>query len=310
MKKNLAEIITNMADVVDTQYNTALSKLFSKPIMIELAENGSSEYLEYIIQKSGFIHLIENNITYAELFEMLFEYLQKYYRSEYVYKYAIVTNILFDKFSQCPTSYFNEFNVANSKADIVLINGTSYVYEIKTKYDSLERLASQIDSYQMVFDYVSVLVHSSHLNALEKLAEFYSGIGILLLTDGDEICTVREAQSNRHKVNPLQIFDCLRRDEYVSIVTKYFGDIGDIPNTRIYKKCKDLFSALSPTIAHKEMVASLHARTDNCPMKSLIDVSPHSLKPLHLGITLKKKQIESISRLLKSSISKEILSSA
>ena len=50
------------------------------------------------------------------------------------------------------STLINEFRVCNSKADIAIINGKSTVYEIKSKYDSLDRLESQIADYKKVFD--------------------------------------------------------------------------------------------------------------------------------------------------------------
>lgn len=289
-----------MTDVVDTQYNAALSKLFSKPIIAELAEKGSSDYLNYIIQKSGFIQYIQRDITYAELFEMVLSYLQYFYRSEYVYKFFIVNKIIANQFSHCVTSYYNEFNIANSKADVVLINETSYVYEIKTEYDSLERLSSQIESYKTAFDYIFVLAHPSRIQSLYKFLDCYPEVGLLSLTDENEIQTLREATSNRQNVNPAYIFDCLRRKEYLDIIIKYFGDIGEIPNTQIYTRCKDLFSELQPSIAHDELVHTLQNRKTDSPMKKLISTSPCSLQPLQMGISLTKKQINSISAILDS----------
>ena len=308
MKQANVEVIANMIDIVDTQYNTALSKLFSKPIMVELAEKGSSDYLNYIILKSGFIHCIEGNITYAELFEMILEYLCRHHRSEYIYKYTVFTKIL-EKLPQ-PTSYFNEFNIANSKADVVLINGTSYVYEIKTKYDSLDRLSSQIDSYRLAFDYIYVLTHPVHLQALEKVLKCSNDVGLLLLTDDNEIQIFREAKSNRQNVNPAYIFDCLRRREYVDLIKKYFGDIGNIPNTQIYTICKNLFSKLPPITAHTELVNTLRNRNADPSISNLILGCPSSLKPLQIEIALSKNQIHSIARLLQSSFSTSSLYSS
>jgi hypothetical protein len=50
-----------------------------------------------------------------------------------------------------------EFGCKTARADVAVINGFLHAYEIKSDSDSLDRLPSQIDAYQGVFEYVTLI---------------------------------------------------------------------------------------------------------------------------------------------------------
>src|ERR1035441_1910308 len=50
-----------------------------------------------------------------------------------------------------------EFGCKAARADVAVINGVLHAYEIKSDSDSLDRLPSQIDAYQGVFEYVTLV---------------------------------------------------------------------------------------------------------------------------------------------------------
>jgi len=53
---------------------------------------------------------------------------------------------------------FFEFPIAGQRADVNRVNGESYTYELKSPRDDDSRLAAQLEAYQQVFDYVTVVV--------------------------------------------------------------------------------------------------------------------------------------------------------
>jgi hypothetical protein len=52
---------------------------------------------------------------------------------------------------------FYEFPINDSRADLCRVNSKSYAYEIKTKYDNLDRLSKQLSDYLLAFEYVYVV---------------------------------------------------------------------------------------------------------------------------------------------------------
>lgn len=80
--------------------------------------------------------------TYAGLIRGAYAAISKDYRCEYVYKNELV-NLLLRRYGTRSTVYFSEFRVGSSIADMVMFNGESKVFEIKTEYDSPRRLDRQ-----------------------------------------------------------------------------------------------------------------------------------------------------------------------
>jgi len=50
-----------------------------------------------------------------------------------------------------------EFGCNSARADVAVINGSLHAFEIKSDSDSLDRLPSQIEAYQGVFEYVTLV---------------------------------------------------------------------------------------------------------------------------------------------------------
>lgn len=117
----------------------------------------------------------------ADAFDAAYEELWNNYRSEYIYKNELLSKIVFGRHSPKTASFLSEFRVANSIADAVIFNGTSTVYEIKTEYDSLDRLRAQIEDYRKVFDYSYVVTSKSRLKAVEAITPH--NVGILFLSE-------------------------------------------------------------------------------------------------------------------------------
>jgi hypothetical protein len=171
---------------------------------------------------------------------------------------------------------------------VVILNGTSCVYEIKTELDSLDRLEGQLRSYRKVFDKIYVVTHESQLSKLRRVLR--DDVGILVLTERYRFHEAREAASDKSKVDAASIFDCLRQSEYSDIIEREYGFVPDVPNTKIYAECKKLFSQLDPMVAHDSMVDALKSRSPNRSLAPLVDAVPHSLKLLSVITDLTARQ--------------------
>jgi len=282
--------------MVNPKYNQYLSKIFSGPVIKDLASKGESDFIRIVVNKSGFTERLMNQISWGQFFETLYRYLLDNYRSEYVYKNAIANKILLGRHSINTSNLISEFRVHKSKADIVILNGTSSVYEIKTAYDKLDRLEDQIQSYRKIFDLISIVTESSHIEKLQSIID--EKIGIFLLTDHYTISKIREPESNKKYIDPKCIIESLRKNEYLSIIKKEFGTIPDVPNTKIYSESKKFFCKLSPEIAHDRMVQELNKRSCSNSFKEFILKLPDALKSACFSICLNKSQMDRFSTLL------------
>ena len=273
----------------EKKYSPYIARIFSGPVICDFVNNRRSEFMEGIIKESDlFRRIIEPGMSLGSFYDSIYKHLLKTYRNEYIYKNAIAEKILLGRHSLNTSFMLTEFRVANCKADTVVLNGTSNVYEIKSELDSLDRLQKQIQAYQKVFDLIHVITSPSQFEEVEKVIDRRTGI--MILTERNTIKTIREPESGRNQVQPMIIFDSLRKTEYVSIIRNIFGFVPDVPNTLIYKKCKALFCKLSPKRAHDSMVNVLKKRGNSICLKEFVLEVPNSLKAASLTAKLTKKQ--------------------
>lgn len=284
--------------MINPKYNPYLAKIFSSPSISDIASAGKSDYISTVLKRSGFMDKIKTSITWKQLFDRVYLYLFENYRSEYIYKNTIANKILLGRHSLNTSTLLSEFRVGKSKADIVILNGVSSVYEIKSEFDTLDRLWGQIESYRKVFDYINVVTHKSQLEKINK--KLRDDIGIFILTDRNTLKTIREPKSNKRNVVPGFMFDSLRKDEYCKIIKAEFGKVPDVPNTKIHKESKKLFSFLSPERAHDRMVEVLQKRSPKNSFKKFVEMMPRSLKLAVLSTKLNNSQRISFSNLITS----------
>jgi hypothetical protein len=261
-----------------------ISQCFSAPVLSALARTGRSAPLSGVLRDTpGAL-----SGTLAQAFNSLFGALCRSYRAEYVYKNLLATRLLLGRHSLRTATLMSEFRAGESKADIVIINGTSSVYEIKTEFDSTDRLAAQIASYRQLFDRIHVVTHPDLVDIIRR--QVADDIGIITLNRRLTVTTVREPLPNRSHVDPEVIFSSLRQGEYCGIIEAEFGSVPDVPNARLYGECRALFGRLSPEQAHDSMVRALRARVSDRRSIEFVRSLPRSLKLIALTARFSQRE--------------------
>jgi len=76
------------------------------------------------------------------------------------------------------TKVIHEMDVCfgTSRIDIAVINGKLHGYEIKSEQDTLERLPSQIESYNKIFDTVTIVTCEKHVDKVIEMVPEWWGI--------------------------------------------------------------------------------------------------------------------------------------
>ena len=286
----------------EVKYLPLLARSFSPIVMNSLIDDGRSSYLADVLEGCGMIRELDLTMKLSQFLEHLYHLIAKFYRNEYVYKNAIVNKILLGKYSLNTSSILTEFRIGDRKADVVILNGTSIAYEIKTECDSFDRLKDQLSAYARAFDRVNVITSNSQLTSLEKFLP--AEIGVLELTSDYTIRTVRGGQSLKARVSPEFIFNSLRKPEYLGIVESVYGYVPNVPNTHIYKSCLELFSKLSPEVAHDLMVQVLRRRGNKELLEELIFSVPSSLRAYVSSGHLTCEQSKRLKDLLDSQLGK------
>lgn len=265
-----------------------LSRLFSTSLFSELIRLGHSRLLKEIWNSSQVLSEFSSESSFADVINFSYSILSKKYRNEYIYKNVLINKILLGTHSLKTSYMISELPVASCKADMVILNGTSTVYEIKTELDSLNRLERQICAYQKAFDRINVITtdKTNQIREIEK--KLPQEVGILSLTSRGTIHTVRSPLSNINNIDKEVIFNILRKREYLSVIKKHHGTIPDVPNTQIYDVAKTIFCEYSTKELHADMVEVLKQR--GTIMSSFIQDIPKPLKALAIKSNFSAKE--------------------
>jgi hypothetical protein len=266
---------------------SAISRLFSSSVIREMGRKGKSPLFARLANQSGLRSSFVASDRVRDLFETAFSLLKREgYRHEYIYKAALIHNILLGKHSLNTASMLNEFRVGECKADLAILNGTAKVYEVKSERDSLSRLERQVAAYEQVFAQVYVIAAENHVDAV--IASVPEDVGILRLNGRHQIQTVRGAANRPERTSPAAIFDSIRTDEARRILLSRGVSIPRVPNTELNCVLRQLFIKLDPCTAHEGMVRVLKKTRNLLPLSDLVAQLPHSLQTAALSVPLRK----------------------
>lgn len=232
--------------------------------------------------------------TYIEYIKYMYSNLCRFYRCEYVYKNAIINYILKKHKKSDNVVVINEFKIANSIADIAMFNGESIAFEIKTAFDSDKRVASQLKSYESIFDKTYIVTDERCIN---KYAKLNSKVGLYLLSDRRGRVNIeleREAsQSNFFDVDILM--RTLNTNEYKTIISATFGGLPNVTSFKMYKECLALMKMLPKEKIRAMAISQFKSRKKNSNLYN------HYMSPLrHIcaGLDLDKRHYDNLIELL------------
>lgn len=266
---------------------SATSRLFSSAVVRDLATKGRSALFARLAKEAGLAELGSATRTVGDLFEAAFAVLrQGSSRDEYVYKAALTHKVLLGKHSLRTACMLNEFRAGPCKADMVILNGTATVYEIKSERDSLSRLERQLEAYRRVFPSVFVIAGENHVASVLEMVG--ADDGVLLLSRRHQISVVKTAVDRPDRIDPLAVFDSLRAVEARALLAGLGLDVPDVPNTRLHSVMREHFATLDPHVVHVAMVEVLKSKRDLRPLSDLIAQLPPSLQPAALSMPLRK----------------------
>ncbi|HEY6872836.1 MAG TPA: sce7726 family protein [Geobacteraceae bacterium] len=271
---------------------SVLARFFSSSVLRELARTGHSAIARRLSHQYHLFEQFGAGISVGEFYDSIFKLLIREYRHEYIYKNAIAEKILLGKHNLNTAFMLTEFRVDDCKADAVVLNGTSHVYEIKSEMDSFERLDRQLAAYHKMFDFITVITTERLYKSVADRVP--AEVGIMVLADGAyqfRKKPFREAVSNKVNVDPVIIFNSLQRREYLKIIKEAFGvALSHLPNTQIYSEAKKYFERLAPEAAHDAMVEALKHRRDTRRVADFVLDVPSSLKAASLSIRLTREE--------------------
>ncbi|ATI46103.1 sce7726 family protein [Vibrio sp. Vb2880] len=264
----------------------ALTRLFSAAVFREMARKGQSALFTRLLKEAGIVDQLAPNATVGEAFDFAFNILKVAgYRDEYIYRAAVSQKVLLGTHSLRTASMLSEFRAGSCKADLVILNGTATVYEIKSERDSLTRLEHQVENYKRVFAKVNVISSEEHIDGILKAVP--EDVGIMCLTKRYQIKTMREALNCPERICPSTVFDSLRISECVEILESLGIAVPVVPNIERHAALRKLFSEIDPATLHFEMVKTLKRTRDLASLRDFVDRLPKSLQTAALSVSVR-----------------------
>lgn len=273
--------------------DSALARIFSPSIYRELATKGRSPALSRLAGQCALFDQTEHG-SVADLFDHAFSELNRGKRSEYVYKAALAQKTILGVHNLNTAALLSEYRVGSSKADIVVVNGTTTVYEVKSERDKLCRLPGQIEDYLKVFGRVNVILAEKHVEEAKKILP--ESVGIHRLTSRNQISVVREGLDNSNNVISSAIFNSLSLREASDVLMELGINTPSVPNTQLYSELAKIFESIPGKTVHEATVSVLKASRSQTHLKNFISGLPSSLKVNALTIPVR---IKDRSRVLK-----------
>lgn len=110
----------------------------------------------------------------------------------------------------------------SARIDLAVVNGALIGYEIKSDYDSLDRLANQMHAYHRVFDELSIVTTSLFVFQVEQLLPPWWGILQAVCDDAGVVgLKVVRAPSANPRQEALSLLRLLWRDEAAALLEQH-----------------------------------------------------------------------------------------
>ena len=122
-------------------------------------------------------------------------------------------------YSDLTTKLIDEMGiVGSSRIDVAVINGKLHGYEIKSERDSLERLPSQIETYNKVFDKMTIICSEKYSHKILNLVpEWWAVLEVKKNKKNFKLKSIRDG-----KINPcidiLLLINLLWKDEMINFL--------------------------------------------------------------------------------------------
>lgn len=187
-------------------------KLFGSTLIFSSIKKNKQYFIDYLKQL-GFVQFSNNP---QKLWDNIYEQVFDNSRYEYIYKNEILklfyTDIMREKKILLNEIELYSGDTVHNILDLLLIsNEGMHAIEIKSDFDTFQRLDNQLPMYCGLFQYVSVFVSDYKVKQVEQYMDGigFSNVGIISLTNF-KVETIREPKSNEERINKDLVLDNIR----------------------------------------------------------------------------------------------------
>jgi hypothetical protein len=216
------------------------------------------------------------------------------YRGEYFYKNQVISRIIFGRHSTNTASAHLELQAGSSIADVVVFNGTSTAYEIKTDRDNFERLETQIRDYSQSFARTYVVTSIERASIAARYVPEH--IGLLGLRRNGSLSELRQAAEDVGRLSVRCLSSLLRQKELLRVLERTLQYELDTTPAKLRNRTVELFATLPIDVAHAEVVRELRGR--GCEQASVASVVPASLRALAFAVPLSNRAAQRMTETL------------
>lgn len=234
-----------------------MAMAFSPVVMTDLGRSALGAGRRRLAMVASLVH-DRPGATLGDAFDAAHALLAGGYRSEYVFKNALVSKIIFGRHSPATATALLEQQMGSSFADVLVVNGTSTVYEIKTDLDQFTRLETQLADYCSHAERVYVVTSEARAASASERAPRH--VGIIGLRPNGSLTTVREAESNIERMKQDHLFHMLRTTEVAAVLRRTHDLVPDTHMARAWEQMRSAFRELDVELAHAETLMQLRGR--------------------------------------------------
>jgi len=238
------------------------SSVFSITSFLRLLRYNDYSFIDSKIERFDSLKVGRSIETYYDYIRYIYNELRKHYRNEYMYKNTFINELLIAAYGVKDTIAINEFRVGNSIADVVLFNGTSKAFEIKTELDSDKRLNGQMADYTKLFKECYIVTHEALVEKYLKEDESFGIIELKEYPRSLKMRTIRSAKENK-TIDPEAIIRSIRSHEYKSIVEKYYGELPNVNSYEMFNSCRSLIMEIPNDKLNMLFIEQLKSRKSN-----------------------------------------------
>lgn len=234
-----------------------LSTLFLRN-EVQRFQNSNFESIDFKIRRYG-LYDRNRGKSYLQFLRYTYKLLQKQYQNEYVLKNEILNKWVKEELVQENSIIFNEFNIGRARADLVMFNGASRVFEIKTKFDDTSRLKHQLENYNKIFNEVYLVVSTEESNLY---LDFDSSVGIIIYDSmSHKLHKIREARYSVD-IHTDVLMEVLHTKEYLQICENYYGGLPENLNAfNQFDICKKIISEIPKKEINSVFVEKMKERS-------------------------------------------------
>ncbi|MCD7936061.1 MAG: sce7726 family protein [Tannerellaceae bacterium] len=278
---------------VQAEKMRSYSSIFSSTSFAKLLTEDDYTFIKSKVDRYDNKHIGKKFVTYLDYISYIYKQLQQDYQCEYIYKNTIINQLLIKEYGTQNTLAVNEFKVANSIADLVLFNGTSKAFEIKTELDSSKRLDTQLHYYTKLFKECYLVTHE---NLANKYLSTPDNIGIIIIKPYKGSLILEEIRAALpNKIDPSILMRSIRTPEYKNIVKTYYGYLPEMNSFNMFEICHNLIKQIPVKELHDLFVSELKKRRSNT---NVLKFFPKELRQLCLSMNISIPEYNNLENIL------------